>query len=163
MRKISQSNKLEGINLLASYFLDKGKRTNEVGLFEFGIDDKCRFDCIVFNGASQRIKGYEFKVSRSDFLNEIRTEKWRSYLEYCHTFSFVCPRGLIQKEEIPPKIGLLWITTFNEYYGYDREWDNPKGVWIKLPRLLGDINVDKFQRVVLTLIGRVKYRKDEFF
>lgn len=157
-------NKSEGINLLASYFKDKGKRITEVGLFEFGIDDKCRFDCIVFSGAHQRIKGYEFKINRSDFLNEIRTEKWKIYLKYCHTFSFVCPKGLIDKSEVPSKAGLLWVTTWGEYYGYNDERKNkPKGLWVKLPKYLGEIPENRFQRIVLTLISRVKYRKDEFF
>ena len=154
--------KLTGINLLASYFKDKGGHTNEVGLFEFGIDS-CRFDCIVFSGVHQRIKGYEFKVSRADFLHEIRTEKWKYYLDYCHTFSFVCPKGLIDKSEVPPKIGLLWMTTINEYYGYNRDWDKPYGLWVKMPKFLGEIPEDKFQKIILTLISRVKYRKDEFF
>ena len=154
---------LIGVNLLISYFTDKAKRTNEIGLFEFGIDNKCRFDCIVFNGIHQRIKGYEFKINRSDFLNEIKIEKWKRYLKYCHTFSFVCPKGLINKNEIPQKIGLLWITTVNEYYGYDRNWDRPHGLWIKYPKFLGKIPEDRFQRIILTLIGRVKYRKEDFF
>ena len=154
---------LTGINLLASYFIDKAKRTNDIGLFEFGIDDKCRFDCIIFNGMHRKIKGYEFKINRSDFLTEIRTGKWKRYLTYCHTFSFVCPKGLIDKNEVPSKIGLLWITTANEYYGYDRDWDRPKGLWIKYPKFLGEISEDRFQKIALTLIGRVKYRKDDFF
>lgn len=148
---------------MASYFKDKGSCTTEVGLFEFGIDKKCRFDCIVFSGAHNRIKGYEFKISKIDFFNEIKTEKWKRYLDYCHTFSFVCPYGLIDKSEIPPKIGLLWMTTINKYYGYNRDWDKPKGLWIKYPKFLGEIPEDKFQRIVLTLISRVKYRKDDFF
>ena len=148
---------------MSSYFKDKGDRTTEVGLFEFGIDDVCRFDCIVFSGAHQRIKGYEFKVNRADFLNEIKTGKWKRYLGYCHTLSFVCPKGLIDKSEVPPKIGLLWMTTVNEHYGYDRSWDNPKPLWKKYPKFLGEIPEDKFQRITLTLISRVKYRKDDFF
>lgn len=96
-------------------------------------------------------------------MNEIRTEKWKIYLKYCHTFSFVCPKGLIDKSEIPPKVGLLWVTTINEEYGYDRDWDTPHPLWKKYPKFLGEIPADKFQRIVLTLINRVKYRKDEFF
>lgn len=51
--------------------------------------------------------GYEVKVSRSDFL---RDEKWPAYLQYCHLFSFVCPHGLIQPEELPSDVGLIWTT-----------------------------------------------------
>jgi len=51
------------------------------------------------------VHGYEIKVSRSDF---VRDEKWRGYLPYCHRFSFVCPWGMIQLEELPDEVGLLW-------------------------------------------------------
>lgn len=50
--------------------------------------------------------GYEVKVSRSDFL---RDEKWQSYLPLCNHFSFVCPYGMIQPEELPAEVGLLWV------------------------------------------------------
>lgn len=162
-RKIRDKMSKSDLDLLASYFLQKGKRSTEVGLFEFGIDS-CRFDCIIVIGSQQKIRGYEFKVNRSDFLKEIKTEKWKKYLSYCHTFSFVCPKGLIKKNEVPASVGLLEITTVNEYYGYtDRKHDFPKGIWRKLPRFLGEIPEDKFRRIILVLLSRVKYRKDEFF
>ncbi|KKL97805.1 hypothetical protein LCGC14_1830730 [marine sediment metagenome] len=49
--------------------------------------------------------GYEVKVARSDFL---RDEKWVEYLPATHEFYFVCPRRLIQPEELPADVGLLW-------------------------------------------------------
>jgi hypothetical protein len=55
--------------------------------------------------------GYEIKVSRQDFLND---RKWPGYLKYCHEFSFVCPTGLIQPEELPKEVGLV-------YFNPDRE------------------------------------------
>jgi hypothetical protein len=54
------------------------------------------------------VYGYEIKVSRSDFM---RDEKWLGYLLYCNAFSFVCPSGLIQVEELPRDVGLLWVST----------------------------------------------------
>jgi hypothetical protein len=51
--------------------------------------------------------GYEIKVSRSDFL---RDDKWTGYLGTCHQFYFVCPYGLIQQEELPDDVGLMWVT-----------------------------------------------------
>lgn len=51
------------------------------------------------------ITGYEIKVSRNDFLND---DKWTSYLPYCHRFNFACPKGLIQPEELPKDVGLVW-------------------------------------------------------
>jgi hypothetical protein len=52
-----------------------------------------------------RIYGYEIKVSRSDFL---RDEKWQTYLPMCNDLYFVCPRNLIQPNEVPEGVGLLW-------------------------------------------------------
>jgi len=49
--------------------------------------------------------GYEIKESRSDFL---RDDKWPAYLPLCHQLYFVCPRGLIQPEELGEGVGLLW-------------------------------------------------------
>lgn len=51
--------------------------------------------------------GYEVKVSRSDFLND---GKWKKYLNYCHQLYFVCPPNLIEKEELPQDVGLLWTS-----------------------------------------------------
>ncbi|MFW6122328.1 MAG: hypothetical protein ACOC80_15710 [Petrotogales bacterium] len=52
--------------------------------------------------------GYEIKCSRSDFLQD---EKWTRYLEYCHKFYFVCPKGLISRGEIESmneNVGLMY-------------------------------------------------------
>lgn len=77
------------------------------------------------------IKGYEIKVSRSDFLQD---NKWHLYLQYCNEFYFVVPKGLIKKEELPDNVGLI-------YYNPDtgkirtrkkalwREIDEPVGVY----------------------------------
>ncbi len=51
------------------------------------------------------ITGYEIKVDRGDFL---RDQKYVHYLQYCHKFSFVCPKGLIKPDELDPAIGLIW-------------------------------------------------------
>lgn len=51
------------------------------------------------------ITGYEVKVSRSDFVGD---EKWPTYLGYCHKFYFACPSHLIQPDELPVEVGLVW-------------------------------------------------------
>jgi hypothetical protein len=48
--------------------------------------------------------GYEVKVSRSDFIGD---NKWADYLNLCHLFYFVAPKGLIQIEELPESVGLV--------------------------------------------------------
>lgn len=49
--------------------------------------------------------GYEIKVSRSDFISD---KKWPNYLGSCNTFAFVCPKGLITKDELDEGVGLYW-------------------------------------------------------
>ena len=51
------------------------------------------------------ITGYEIKVDRSDFT---RDEKWHGYLQYCNKFYFACPKGLIEPEELPAQVGLVY-------------------------------------------------------
>ncbi len=51
---------------------------------------------------------YEIKVRRSDFLQDY---KWREYLPYCNQLFFVCPPGVIEKNELPPEAGLIVSST----------------------------------------------------
>lgn len=55
--------------------------------------------------ANPCITAYEVKVNRQDFL---RDDKWPGYMSYCNRLAFACPEGLIQKEELPPEVGLVW-------------------------------------------------------
>lgn len=55
--------------------------------------------------ANPCLTGYEVKVSRNDFMQD---NKWPGYLAYCNKFSFVCPTGLIQPEELPEEVGLIY-------------------------------------------------------
>lgn len=50
---------------------------------------------------------YEIKISRSDFLSDIRTDKWKGYLEHCQRFYFAVPSGMVTKDEIPSPAGLI--------------------------------------------------------
>ena len=50
---------------------------------------------------------YEIKVSRSDFIND---NKWPDYLNYCNQLFFVCPRGIISPDELPPEAGLMYVS-----------------------------------------------------
>ena len=45
---------------------------------------------------------YEIKVSRPDFLSDIRSDKWQTYLPYCSRFYFATPDiGVATIEDIP--------------------------------------------------------------
>jgi len=67
---------------------------------------KIRIDAYQFNRWNKQAIGYEIKLSRTDFLND---KKWEKYLKYCTKFYFVAPKGIIKKEELPNKIGLVEV------------------------------------------------------
>ena len=54
------------------------------------------------------VTGYEVKISRSDFAND---NKWQDYLPLCNQLYFVCPANLIQPDELPPQVGLYWVSS----------------------------------------------------
>jgi hypothetical protein len=56
--------------------------------------------------AHPKMVGYEIKQFRSDFMND---NKWSDYLPLCNELYFVCPHGLIEKNEVPESTGLLWL------------------------------------------------------
>ncbi len=61
--------------------------------------------------ARMRITGYEIKTSRQDFLND---EKWPVYLDSVNVLYFVAPLGIVDPEELDPKVGLV---TYNPKRG----------------------------------------------
>ena len=50
---------------------------------------------------------YEVKVSRSDFLSDVKAEKWRRYLYAAGQVTFAVPEGLIEPTEVPTGAGLI--------------------------------------------------------
>ena len=48
--------------------------------------------------------GYEIKVSRGDFL---RDSKFYRYEEICNCLYLVCPKGMIDRTELPESVGLM--------------------------------------------------------
>lgn len=66
-----------------------------------------KFDALAMkrSWANPCVTGYEVKVARSDFMKD---QKWPGYMAYCHKFSFVCPKGLITKDELPEEVGLIY-------------------------------------------------------
>lgn len=65
-----------------------------------------RIDAAIIDVSKRWIRGFEIKVSRSDFLAD---EKWHEYSQFCSSLSIVCPEGLIGKDEITGPFGLLYI------------------------------------------------------
>lgn len=51
--------------------------------------------------------GYEVKVTRGDFMND---QKLHEYRRYVHRLFVVTPWKLVMPEELPPEVGLMWLT-----------------------------------------------------
>jgi len=77
------------------------------------------------------VLGYEIKISRADFLAD---DKWRGYLPYCNSFSFVSAPGVIQPGELPDDVG--WIVAastgrnlFTKKKAPYRDVQIPENIW----------------------------------
>lgn len=61
------------------------------------------------NESNIKPTAYEVKHSRSDFLSDMKKpEKWKSYLEVAEKLYYVCPEGIIKKEDVPNECGLIY-------------------------------------------------------
>lgn len=54
------------------------------------------------------ITGYEVKISRADFLSDVRGEKWRKYLACVERLYFAVPNYMVEPSEVPPECGLVY-------------------------------------------------------
>ena len=152
---------MNDLDKIHRYFSDYGKRNPTIGIFQLGIHN-CIFDCILVNCHHQKIRGFEFKVSRSDFLNDKNNGKWKKYLRWCHTFTWVCPEGLIQVDEIEKPAGLLWITEKQITYWNQKIKTFYQDQWKKRPSGT-KVSQKDYIEVISLLLNRVKYRKEAFF
>jgi len=138
-------------------------RTNHTGpyfsMFETGLDNN-RFDLIRVNPYSQHIRIYEFKSCRRDFISD---KKWQNYLEYCHTFTFVCPRDAIKRDDLPRYVGLMYIYKWRWHHEtrLDDTWILEQE-WIKRPKKR-EMEKSMVSRIAFMLIHRTKWRKEDVF
>ena len=74
-----------------------------------GHNNEQRIDVFIISQNIKHVKiVLEIKISRSDFLHEIKQPlKRRSGLRLSNLFYFYVPKGLVKPEEIPPECGLL--------------------------------------------------------
>ncbi|PHR83120.1 MmcB family DNA repair protein [Henriciella sp.] len=76
--------------------------------------------------ANPRPVSYEIKISRSDFLSDVTSAKWQSYLKFSGGVIFAVPKGLITKNDVPQECGLIvrsdagWKTLKRERPGTGR-------------------------------------------
>ena len=74
-------------------------------LDEFAVKSGGYVDLATIDLRTWIFRGYEIKMSRSDFLHD---EKWTSYLPNFHYFWFAIPEpGIVLPEELPDDVGLL--------------------------------------------------------
>lgn len=61
----------------------------------------------IWPSTGHQIHGFEIKVSRGDFLSEMKSpEKSWPVMRYCHRWSLLTPPGLVKVDELPPNWGL---------------------------------------------------------
>jgi hypothetical protein len=64
----------------------------------------------VWPSTGNEIHGFEVKVSRGDFLNEMKNpEKAMPIMQYCHRWSLVCPANMVKPDEVPATWGIFWF------------------------------------------------------
>lgn len=98
---------------------------------EFTFQER-RIDAALIDTRQRRVRGFEVKVSRSDFLSD---EKWQLYTAFTSDLSIACPAGLIQPEEVPDPFGLLWCTKEPGQRRYDGQTFTRYGShWKKRPK-----------------------------
>lgn len=62
----------------------------------------------LWSSHGHRIEGFEVKVSRADWLNELKQpEKSEPVMRYCNHWWLVCPKGVATTDELPDNWGLL--------------------------------------------------------
>lgn len=68
-------------------------------------------DALVFGlwaSHGHTIDGFEIKVSRGDFLSEMKKpEKSQPVFQYCNRWWLACPKDMVKPDELPPTWGML--------------------------------------------------------
>jgi hypothetical protein len=75
-----------------------------------------RIDAAVIDLETKWVRGFEIKMSHADFIKD---EKAAFYTQFVSSFSYVCPQGVIQKDEVEKPFGLLWI---KDGFSWGAEW-----------------------------------------
>jgi hypothetical protein len=86
----------------------KGTKFIEVNLGSPG-DNAKMADVINLSGFYRNflLDIYECKVSRSDFLHDLKSKKYENYLDHSHRLFFATLPGIIEPKELPSAVGLI--------------------------------------------------------
>jgi hypothetical protein len=160
------------VKINAADILHYLKRIDWNSSFDFSVTEFCpyhesrRIDLFYYSRWNRQTKGYEIKIHRSDFLQD---KKWQDYLKFCTWFSFIAPKGIIQKEELPPNIGLVEIDIHKSNEEYYDEHDLRESAKfytlthqiIKRPRKINETIADQeYIRLLEGLIMKLAYEKN---
>lgn len=123
--------------------LDLAKHLREVGYLTYteieikgGRGGRADVVAIKPSYANKDCRIYEVKNNRGAFDNDFKYEK---YFDVCHRMYIACPKGMISKDELPDKIGLIVRGENGWYVVKAPKRNNPK-----------DFNID----FVLSLLYR---------
>lgn len=79
---------------------------------------------------------YEVKVSRSDLLAELRSQKWKKYLPFSAYVFIAMPHGLADDNEIPDQLGILHRFDTNWFMvrkgKRNKDWKFTERHWLNL-------------------------------
>lgn len=123
-----ESEEIKPFKWTSDYILDqleKGYPPNEYAFFRelrigtgYGKDSESRLDAYSIHymkGKRNVTTCFEIKISKSDFLHEIKKpKKRRPGLRLSHQFYFVTPENLVKIEEVPVECGLIFVTESGE-------------------------------------------------
>ena len=83
---------------------------------------------------------YEIKVSLADFKRDALKDKHRQADKGAHYFYYVCPEGVIPKELVDTKYGLIYVKSSGSWHGCDLRM-------IRRPRRLHNKPFSRWQQV----------------
>lgn len=115
-----------------------------------------RIDAILIDTSHHWIRGFEIKVSRTDFLQD---KKWQEYSEFTSSLSIVCPEELIKKEEIPKPFGLIYVS--NAPLSHFRYISNPKNFQKREALAWKSLYLRVIEREFIRLNEDIKYREEK--
>lgn len=100
----------------------------------FGRDAEQRLDAwamAMWPSRGHERVAYEIKVSRSDFLAELKNPaKRKRALLLSNLFYFAAPKGLIRADELPPEAGLMEVEDGTAWSTVPAPWrDTPPANW----------------------------------
>jgi len=97
-------------------------------------------DFFTITGAGET-REFEIKISRSDYFKDALKDKHK-LANGANYFYYVCPQGLIKREEVDKKYGLIYV------------WDTGFLEIIKKPRRLHDKPFDRWKQLAIKTNAR---------